>query len=250
MKHLENKIAVVTGGTRGIGKAISLALAESGAHVYALYARSRKNAEVLEEDASGRGFKITTIRGDLSHEESYNQAVRQMQESCEHVDVLVHSAASGVHKKAMELTEKHLKWTFEINFFVVHKLTAELIDKMGRGSKIIGITSPGGARVIPKYAAVASTKGAMEALFRHYAFELGPQGIAVNLVCPGLVMTDAAKALPELEQMLNTTLDYTPSGQLTVPDQVAELVRFLTTDAAGQIVGQNIVIDGGKGLLA
>ena len=250
MKHLENKIAVVTGGTRGIGKAISLALAESGAHVYALYARSRKNAEVLEEEASGNDLKVTTIRGDLSHEESYNQTVRQLHESCEHVDVLVHSAASGVHKKAMELSERHLKWTFETNFFAAHKLTTELIGKMGRGSKIIGITSPGGTRVIPKYAAVASTKGAMEALFRHYALELAPQGIVVNLVCPGLVMTEAAKALPELEQMLNMTLDYTPSGQLTTPDQVAELVRFLTTDAAGQIVGQNIIIDGGKGLLA
>lgn len=250
MKHLENKIAVVTGGTRGIGKAVSLSLAESGAHVYALYARSRKGAETLEEEASGKGLKVTTIRGDLSHEESFNQSVRMLHESCDHVDVLVHSAASGVHKKAMDLSERHLKWTFEINFFAVHKLTTELKGKMGRGSRVIGITSPGGTRVIPKYAAVASTKGAMEALFRHYAHELAPEGITVNLICPGLVMTEAAKALPELEQMLNMTLDYTPSGQLTTPEQVAELVRFLTTDAAGQIVGQNIVIDGGKGLLA
>ena len=250
MKHLENKVAVVTGGTRGIGKAVSLSLAESGAHVYALYARSRKGADVLEEEASTKGLKVTTIRGDLSHEESFNQSVRLLHESCDHVDVLVHSAASGVHKKAMDLSERHLKWTFEINFFAVHKLTTELKGKMGRGRRIIGITSPGGTRVIPKYAAVASTKGAMEALFRHYAHELAPEGITVNLVCPGLVMTEAAKALPELEQMLNMTLDYTPSGQLTTPEQVAELVRFLTTDAAGQIVGQNIVIDGGKGLLA
>ena len=250
MRHLTNKMAVVTGGTRGIGRAISLALAESGAHVYALYARSRKSAEAFEEEALEKGLKVSTIRGDLSHEESYKETVRQLHESCEQVDVLVHSAASGVHKKAMDLSERHLKWTFEINFFAVHKLTTELVGKMRRGSRIIGITSPGGTRVIPKYAAVASTKGAMEALFRHYAFELAPEGITVNLVCPGLVMTEAAKALPELEQMLNMTLNYTPSGELTSPDQVAELVRFLTTDAARQIVGQNIVIDGGKSLLA
>ncbi len=250
MKHLENKVAIVTGGTKGIGRAVSIALAESGAEVYALYARSRKNAEALEEEASASGLKVTTIRGDLSHEQSYRQTVQQLDELCDRVNVLVHSAASGVHKNAMELSERHLKWTFEINFFAVHKLTTELIGKMGRGSKIIGISSPGGTRVIPKYAAVASTKGAMEALFRHYAHELASQGITVNLVCPGLVMTDAAKALPELEQMLDMTLDYTPSGQLTTPHQVSELVRFLTTDAAGQIVGQNIIIDGGKGLLA
>jgi NAD(P)-dependent dehydrogenase (short-subunit alcohol dehydrogenase family) len=250
MTHLKNKIAVVTGGTRGIGRAISLALAESGAHVYALYARNRKSAEAIEEEAAGKGLSITTIRGDLSHEESYNLSVRRLHESCDRVDVLVHSAASGVHRKAMDLSDRQLKWTFEINVFAVHKLTTELIGKMGKGSRIIGITSPGGTRVIPQYAAVASTKGAMEALFRHYALELAPEGIAVNLVCPGLVMTEAAKSLPQLEEMLDKTLEYTPSGQLTTPEHVAELVRFLTTEAAMQIVGQNIIIDGGKSLLA
>lgn len=250
MKHLENRVAVVTGGTRGIGRAISLALADSGAKVYALYARSRKNAEALEEEASSKGFEIMTIRGDLSHEESYMQSLALLHDSCDRVDVLVHSAASGVHRKAMELSERHLKWTFDINFFAVHKLTLDLIGKMGRGGRIIGITSPGGTRVIPKYAAVASTKGAMEALFRHYASELAPDGIAVNLVCPGLVMTEAAKALPELHEMLDKTLEYTPSDNLTTPEDVAELVRFLTTEAAAQIIGQNLVIDGGKGLFA
>ena len=115
MKHLENKVVVITGGTRGIGRAISIALAESGAEVYALYAKSRKNAETLEKEASANGFKVTAIRGDLSHEQSYRQTVQQLDELCDRVDVLVHSAASGVHKKAMELSERHLKWTFEIN---------------------------------------------------------------------------------------------------------------------------------------
>jgi len=90
----------------------------------------------------------------------------------------------------------------------------------------------------------------MEALFRHYARELAPEGITVNLVCPGLVMTDVVIDVPELEKLLNITLEYTPSGVLTTPEQVAEVVKFLTTDAAAQIVGQTIVIDGGKGLLA
>lgn len=250
MKHLQDKIAVVTGGTRGIGRAISLALAESGAEVFALYARSRKDAEALEKDADARGLHINTLRGDLSHEESFNQTVGQLNKACDRIDILVHSAASGVHRKAMELSDRHLKWTFEINFFAVHKLTRELVGKMGKGGRIIGITSPGGTHVIPSYAAVGSTKGALEALFRHYARELAPEGIAVNLVCPGLVMTDVVKAVPELEELLNLTLEYTPSGALTTPEHVAEVVRFLTTDAAAQVVGQTIVVDGGKGLLA
>ncbi len=250
MKHLNGKTVIVTGGTRGIGRAISLALAECGANVYALYARNRKNAETIEKEAEKRGLNIRTIRGDLAHEESYQQVLGQLEEVCNHIDILVHSAASGVHRNSMELSDRQLKWTFEINFFAVHRLTRDLVGKMGKGSRIIGITSPGGTRVIPSYAAVGSTKGALEALFRHYAFELAPLGIGVNLVSPGLVMTDAAEALPELGKMLNMTLDYTPSGKLTTPDDVAMLVKFLTTDAASQIIGQTIVIDGGKTLLA
>jgi enoyl-[acyl-carrier protein] reductase III len=250
MKHLLNKVAIVTGGTRGIGRAVSLALAECGASVIALYARSRKNAEELEKEAEAKGLKIRTIRGDLAHDNSYNEVVMQLQETCDHVDVLVHSAASGVHRKAMELSDRQLKWTFEINFFAIHRLTRDLFGKMGKGGSIIGITSPGGTRVIPNYAAVGSTKGAMDALFRHYAYEFAPLGIAVNLVCPGLVMTDAAKALPELDRMLNITLDYTPTGKLTTPENVAAVVIFLTTEAGSQIAGQTIVVDGGKTLFA
>ena len=250
MINLTNKIAVVTGGTRGIGKAISLALAENGAHVYALYARDRKSAEALEEEAKRLAVKITTIRGDLSHDETFQKTVGQLKDACDTIDILVHAAASGVHREAMKLSDKHLHWTFEINFFAIHKLIHELIGKMRKGGRIIGITSPGGVRAIPHYTAVGASKGALESLFRHYAQELAPKGIIVNLVCPGMVMTDAAKAFPELEKRLRMTLEYTPTGELTRPDQVASLVLFLCSKPASQIVGQTIVIDGGKGLMA
>ncbi len=250
MINLTNKIAVVTGGTRGIGKAISLALAENGAHVYALYARDRKSAEALEEEAKRLAVKITTIRGDLSHDETFQKTVEQLRDACDTIDILVHAAASGVHKEAMKLSDKHLHWTFEINFFAIHKLIHELIGKMRKGGRIIGVTSPGGVRAIPHYTAVGASKGALESLFRHYAQELAPKGIIVNLVCPGMVMTDAAKAFPELEKRLKMTLEYTPTGELTQPDQVASMVLFLCSEPASQIVGQTLVIDGGKGLLA
>ncbi len=250
MINLTNKIAVVTGGTRGIGKAISLALAENGAHVYALYARDRKSAEALEEEARQADIKITAIRGDLSHDDTYQKAVEQLNEACEKIDILVHAAATGVHKEAMKLSDKHMQWTFKTNFFAIHQLTHELIGKMQKGGRIIGVTSPGGVRAIPHYTAVGASKGALESLFRHYAQELAPEGIIVNLVCPGMVMTDAAKAFPELEKRLNMTLEYTPTGELTRPDQVASVVLFLCSEPAAQIVGQTLVIDGGKGLMA
>jgi len=250
MIDLKNKNAVVTGGTRGIGRAIALDLAECGANVYALYARDRKSAEALEELAKQRGLRIVTIRGDLTKNETFQTSVDSVKQACKTIDILVHAAASGVFNRAMELTDRHMRWTFEINFFAVHKLTLALIGSMKKGGRIIGITSPGGTRVIPHYAAIGASKGALEALFRHYAWELAREGIIVNLVCPGMVMTDAVKAFPEIEERLAKTLEYTPTGELTRPDQVATLVRYLCSEQASQIAGQTLVIDGGKGLLA
>jgi enoyl-[acyl-carrier protein] reductase III len=250
MINLKNKNAVVTGGTRGIGRAISLDLAECGANVYALYARDRKNAEVLEDLANQRGLNIVTIRGDLTKDETFQASVDFVKKACETIDILVHVAASGVFKKAMELTDKHMRWTFDINFFAVHKLTLALIGSMKKGGRIIGITSSGGTRVVPYYAAIGSSKGALEALFRHYAKELAEEGIIVNLVCPGMVKTDMTRVFPEIQELLEKTLEYTPTNELTKPDQVASLVSYLCSEHASQIVGQTLVIDGGKCLLA
>jgi len=247
-KIFENKIAIVTGGTRGIGRAISLDLAKQGAKVLALYARNRKNADSLELEAQELGLNIRTLRGDLSKEASLATTLEEINKTIDFVDILVHSAASGVHKEALELSERHMKWTFDINVFAIHNLIRELAPKMRSGSRIIGVTSSGGTRVIPYYAAVGASKGAMESLFRHYAAELAPRGINVNMVCPGLVETDAVDAFPDKEERLEKVKAATPTGDICTPEDVAGVVRFLCSTESRQIVGQTIVIDGGKTL--
>lgn len=247
---LKGKIALVTGGTRGIGRAISEELAAAGAKVVALYGRSRKGAESLEEKAKENDWSITTIRGDLTREDTYNDVMTQVDEACPKIDILVHAAASGVHRSPMELSDKHMRFTFDINFFIIHKMITQLKDKYSEGTRLLAITSPGGARTIPHYAAVGSSKGALESLFRHYAVSLAKDGIVANLVCPGMVMTDAVDAFPDLQKRIDTTIEQTPSGKLTTPPEVAATVLFLCSDMAKNIIGQTIVIDGGKTIQA
>jgi enoyl-[acyl-carrier protein] reductase III len=242
------KVALITGGTRGIGRAVSLNLAEQGYQVIALYGRDRTSAQELETAAKEKNLDVKTLRGDLTHPEKFKALTDEIRAAVSRVDVIVHCAASGVHKKAMELTMKHMTWTFDINVFAIHNLIQTFLDLIPAGGRIVGVTSSGGTRVIPFYAAVGSSKGAMESLFRHYASELAPQGIAVNLVCPGLVLTDAVEAFPDKDTRLQKTMDATPSGRLTTPEDVAQVVSFLCSPVAGQIIGQTIVIDGGKTL--
>lgn len=248
MKIFADKVAVVTGGTRGIGEAISLNLARSGAKVFALYARDRKSADQLIEIAKKENLSIECMRGNLTDSDLRDEIVKQIKEKTNKVDFIIHSAASGVHKEALDLSEKQLKWTFDINVFAIHNLIQSLREMISTGGRIIAITSSGGTRVIPFYTAVGASKGALESLFRHYASELAPAGIAVNCVCPGLVETDAVQAFPDKDSRVERTTKMTPTGKLTTPQDVAEVIHFLCTSSAAQIVGQTIVVDGGKTL--
>ena len=248
MKTLNGKFAVVTGGTRGIGRAISKELARSGAAVLALYARNRVPAEELEKEARENGWNLTCLRGDLTDAAKREELCKMIKEKTDIVDILVHSAASGVHRDSMELTQKHLNWTFDTNVFSIHELLRELLPIMRKGGRVIGITSHGGTRVIPFYAAVGASKGALESLFRHYASELGPKGITVNMVCPGMILTDAIDAFPNKEKRVEHAISHTPTGRLTTVEEVAGVVSFLCSPVADQIVGQTIVVDGGKTL--
>lgn len=242
------KTVLVTGGTRGIGRAITAKFASQGARVFALYARDRKSAEDLEALAKDKNWDVTCIRGDLTDEDKFSQIMSTLREQTKTIDCVIHSAASGVHRPAMELTPKHLKWTFDINVFAIHQLLREVVPMMPQGGRIVGVTSSGGTRVIPYYAAVGSSKGAFESLFRHYASELAPQGISVNLVCPGMVLTDAVNAFPDRDARIEAAKQLTPTKKLTQPEEVAEVVAFLCSPGAAQIIGQTIVIDGGKTL--
>lgn len=241
------KTAIITGGTRGIGRAIGLSLAKAGYRVLALYARDRKSAESLEQEAHNSGLEVLTLRGDLSRKEGIEAVLQEIGSKTTKVDALIHCAASGVHRPVHEITAKHLRWTFEINVMAAHEMITGLLPLMSDNCRIVGLTSQGATRTIPYYAAVGSSKGALDSLFRHFAVELAPRGISVNLVCPGMVMTDAVEAFPDREDRIAACIDGTPTAKITTCEDVAEVVAFLCTSrAAAQMIGQTITIDGGK----
>jgi NAD(P)-dependent dehydrogenase (short-subunit alcohol dehydrogenase family) len=239
------KTSVVTGGTQGIGRAISLAMARSGWRVYAIYSQNRKAAECLEGLSQEQGLDIRCLRANLTNKDAIAGCSQKVKNESSQINAIVHCAASGVHRRVTELTTKHVSWTFSANVLSVHALLIELIPMLPPGGSIVGMTSAGSARTLPLYGAVGSSKGALETLFRYYAQELAPRGISVNLVCPGLVVTRATEAFRDSESMYRAATSKTPTGRLTTPEDVASVVLFLCSDAAAQIVGQTIVVDGG-----
>jgi len=244
------KVAVVTGGTRGIGRAVSLMYLREGARVFALYARSKEGVEELTAQAAGLPGELQCLRGDLTQGEMLENVSQQILSATDSIHFLVHCAASGVHKPALELSGRNLRWTFEINVFAFHDLLLKLKSRMVPGGRILGLTSQGATRSLEDYASVGASKGALDALFRHYAVEFAKLGISVNLICPGLVQTEALKAFKSREERIQKAEQTTPSGRLASVEDVAQVARFLSSPESAQIVGQTFVVDGGRSLLA
>ncbi len=247
---LQNKTILVTGGTGGIGHAISLRLARAGARVLANYLRDEKAAEQLKAIAADEGLDIKLCRADLTNERGLEQLGVSVEELGAGLSGFVHCAATGVHRPIEELTERHFDWTLGLNVRAFFKLTKFLLPRFSEGSSIVAISSWGAVRAIPYYSLVGSSKGALEALARHLAVELAPRGIRVNIVTAGAVLTDVWKAMPDSEARIAETIRRTPAGRLVTAEQVAYGVQFLCSDAAAGMIGQTLVIDNGIGVVA
>jgi enoyl-[acyl-carrier protein] reductase III len=216
--------------------------------VYAIYARNWQAADALAEDARRQELDIQCLRADLTKQEDFSRCVSTIKSETSQIAMIVHCAASGVFREVQNLTDRHVAWTFNINFQAIHQLLRELIPMIPAGGRIVGLTSAGAHRATPRYAAVGASKGALESLFKYYAAELAPRAITVNLVCPGLVLTDTIASLPQREALEQAAVARTPTGRLTTPEDVAQAVLFVCSEAAAQIVGQTIVVDGGFSL--
>lgn len=245
---LANKNILVTGGTRGIGRAISIRLAEAGANVVAVFVRDQEAADSLEERARESGLGITCLRADLTREAGQAAIREEVIDGNVRLSGLVHAAATGVHKGVGQFTARDIKWVFSLNFDAFVSLVTMLLPAMEEGASILAISSKGATHAVPSYGLVGASKGALEAFTRQMAAELAHRKIRVNIITPGAVLTDAWKVLPDKETRLKTAVDRTPLGRLVTPDEVAYAAHFLCSDASTGIIGHTLVVDGGAEL--
>ena len=242
----EGASVLVTGGSRGIGREIARRFAELGAERIAIgYMRNDRAAEEAAAEVEGLGAEVVLVRGNVSSRKVLDQVA-----DLGHLDVLVHNAATGVARPAIETEDKHFDWTMSANARALIALARTAVPSMPAGSAIVALSSLGAQRVLENYALVGASKAALESIVRHLAVELAPRGIRVNAVSAGVVETDALNAFPNREQMLSWSLQRTPAGRLVEPGDIAGAVCFLCSPDAEMIRGQTIIVDGGFSLLA
>ncbi len=250
MFDLSGKVALITGSSRGIGKAIALRFAENGVNIVVNYVRHRKDAEETARLVEERGAECMVVKANVANDQDVVAMFEQIRERYGRLDFLVSNAASGVLKPAMELTPRHWNWAMDINARALLTLAQQAVPLMIDGGRIMAVSSLGSVRAVENYTAVGASKAALESLVRHLAVELGEKKITVNTISAGAVDTEALKKFPNRKQILDTALERTPIGVLTTPDDVADVALFLASDLAKMIHGQTVVVDGGYSIRA
>ena len=245
----DNKIVLITGSGRGIGRAISLHFARLGAHIAVNFFRNRQPAEETVEEIRSLGCKAVAIKANVGNLGDINFLFDELEGYFGGLDILVSNAASGYNRPAMQQKPKGWEWTMNINarsLLFAAQRAVPLMEKRG-GGYIVSISSPGSIRVLPDYIVVGASKAALEALTRYLAVELAPKNIVVNAISPGVIETDALKHFDTMQKsgISERIRANTPAGRMVRPEDVAEVTAFLCSPAAAMIRGQVILVDGG-----
>ena len=243
-------VFLVTGGTRGIGRAVSLQFADAGAQVVANYVRNEQAALALQSAAAEAGSPLVTSRADITTPEGLSRVEAQIKQTGMPLAGIVHCAATGTHRAIESLTARHFDWTFALNARALFDLVTRLLPQFDRQGSIVAVSSLGATHALPNYTAIGTSKGALEALVRHLAVELAPRGIRANALAPGAVATEAWAAIPDADARLAQAARRSPLGRLITVQEVALCAQFLCCPAASGINGQTLLVDGGSAIVA
>lgn len=243
---LAGKLALVTGGSRGIGRGIALELARAGADVIINYRANAEAAAQTVKDIEALGRKGYALPANMGNPDDIAAMFKAITEQSGGLDILILNAATGRKSPAAEMPLKAINMVMGVNLlgpWLCVEAALPLMKARG-GGRIVALTSPGTQHVLPEYSVVAASKGALDVLVRYLAVELAPHNITVNAVAPGMVMTDAVAYLTN-DDLVQRTLARTPLGRAVKVEEVGYLTTFLCSDMAAMICGEIIGIDGG-----
>jgi 3-oxoacyl-[acyl-carrier protein] reductase len=255
MTRLQDKTALVTGASRGIGRATAVALAEAGARVLVHYSRSAQEAESLVSEIENRGGRANAISTDLGTSNGAALLAKQVRAIVgDQLDVLLLNAGVSKAARIADYTVEDFDKLFAINVRSPFFLVQQLLPILGEGSNIVVISSAVARTVVgktglenPSILAYASTKGAIETLVKNWAAILGPRGIRVNAIAPGVIDTDMSN-FTKTEAGREVALGIQALKRIGKPEDVADVVAFLASDGARWITGESIPVDGGSKL--
>ncbi|QDU66361.1 SDR family NAD(P)-dependent oxidoreductase [Engelhardtia mirabilis] len=252
---MTNKIAVITGGSRGLGRSTALHLADQGVGVVPTYLENAEAAAEVVGQIESRGGRAAALQLDTSDTAGFEAAARELSRTLERqwsrrtFDFLVNNAGFGVHKPFAETTEAEFDQLMNVHLKGVFFLTQRLLPLIADGGRIVNLSSGLTRFALPGYAAYGAMKGAVEVLTRYLAKELGPRGITVNVVAPGAIETDFGGGVvrddPELNRFIaaNTAL-----GRVGLPDDVGGAIASLLLGGNQWVTGQRIEVSGGQNL--
>lgn len=252
MINLEGKVALVTGSSRGIGRACAIRLAEAGADIVVNYVSSKAAAAEVAEEISQLGRRCLVVRGDVSEREDVFDMAGAIREEFGQLDILVHNAATGGFRPLLNATPVNFQAAMNTNvqsFLFLVQATADLLKGDHRRGKVVVLSSHGTHMALPAYGLIGGSKAALTSVARHFALELGDAGINFNIVEAGLVDTDSTRRLPNSDMVFagRRTKAMVGDRDLEATD-VADAVLYLSSPLSDLVQGQTLIIDGGAAI--
>jgi 3-oxoacyl-[acyl-carrier protein] reductase len=245
MNGFEGKVAIVTGASRGIGASIARKLAAQGAKVVINYTRNEEAAHQVASDIQRAGGEVLVERADVADEAQVKQLFERTDARFGRLDILVNNAGILEFRPIDAVDRTHYQRVMDVNLWGVMSASQQAARRLGQGGRIINITSASTRMAFPALSVYAASKGAVEAFTRSLATELGPKGITVNAIFAGMVETDMTMGHGSNEAAVQALIQATPLRRVGQPNDIADIVAFLASEASHWVTGQAIGATGG-----
>lgn len=252
MIDLSGKVALVTGSSRGIGRACALKLAKAGADVVVNFVTSESSANEAARAILDMGRRVAVVKADVSEQDDVESLMDFIDRTFGQLDIVVSNAATGGFRPLLEATGRHFEAAMNTNVRALMHLVQAAVPLLERSSgraKVVALSSHGSNMALPMYGLIGASKAALESLVRHLTLEVGDRGINVNIVKAGLVETDSTRRIPQADEMFARRTQKTMMGDRVLEaDDVANAVLFLASPLSDLVQGETITVDGGSAI--